>query len=102
MTAIPRKYITDARNQKQAVIVDLETFNQMESIIENNGLAKCMEEAESDETFVRARSKEALPVIKKGLKADSPGSNVIYSYITENSAWPRTRKRFILPSSIPS
>jgi hypothetical protein len=28
MTAIPRKYITDAKNQKQAVIVDLETFNR--------------------------------------------------------------------------
>jgi membrane-bound ClpP family serine protease len=33
MTTIPRKYITDAKNQKQAVIVDLETFNRMESII---------------------------------------------------------------------
>lgn len=40
MTAIPRKYITDAKNQKQAVIVDLETFNRMESIIEDNGLFK--------------------------------------------------------------
>jgi len=39
MTAIPRKYITDAKNQKQAVIPDLETFNRMESIIENYGLA---------------------------------------------------------------
>jgi PHD/YefM family antitoxin component YafN of YafNO toxin-antitoxin module len=40
MTAIPRKYITDAKNQKQAVIVDLETFNRMESILEDNGLFK--------------------------------------------------------------
>ena len=44
MTAIPRKYITDARNQKQAVIVDLETFNRMESINEDHGLGKFMEE----------------------------------------------------------
>ena len=51
MTAIPRKYITDAKNQKQAVIVDLETFNRMESIIEDNGLAKFMEEAKEDETL---------------------------------------------------
>ena len=51
MTSIPRKYITDARNQKQAVIVDLETFNRMESIIEDNGLAKFMEEAEGDDTL---------------------------------------------------
>ncbi|MDO9326474.1 MAG: hypothetical protein Q7T80_16110 [Methanoregula sp.] len=49
MTAIPRKYITDDRNQKQAVIVDLETFNRMESIIEDNGLATFMEEAKDAE-----------------------------------------------------
>lgn len=34
MTAIRRKYITDDRNRKQAVIVDLETFNRMESNVE--------------------------------------------------------------------
>jgi len=45
MTAIPRKYITDAKNQTQAVIVDLATFNRMEAIIEDHGLAKFMEEA---------------------------------------------------------
>ena len=39
-TAIPPKYVADAKNQKQAVIVDLETFNRMESIIEDNGLFK--------------------------------------------------------------
>jgi len=49
MTAIPRKYITDTRNQKQAVIVDLATFNRMEAIIEDHGLAKFVEEAEDDE-----------------------------------------------------
>jgi len=49
MTAIPRRYITDAKNQKQAVIVDLETFDRMEAIIEDYGLAKFMEEAEDDE-----------------------------------------------------
>jgi len=36
----PKKYSTDAKNQKQAVIVDLETFKWMESIIEDNGLFK--------------------------------------------------------------
>ena len=45
MNAIPRKYITDAKNQTQAVIVDLATFNRMEAIIEDHGLAKFMEEA---------------------------------------------------------
>jgi PHD/YefM family antitoxin component YafN of YafNO toxin-antitoxin module len=37
--------MTDAKNQKQAVIVDLETFNRMEFIIEDDGHAQLMEEA---------------------------------------------------------
>jgi hypothetical protein len=37
--------MTDAKNQRQAVIVDLETFNGMEFIIEDNGHAQLMEEA---------------------------------------------------------
>jgi hypothetical protein len=66
MTAIPRKYITDAKNQKQAVIVDLETFNRMESIIEDNGLAKFMEEAEEDETLTVHEAKKHYRSLKKG------------------------------------
>ena len=66
MTAIPRKYITDAKNQKQAVIVDLETFNRMESIIEDNGLAKFMEEAEEDETLSVHEAKKHYRSLKKG------------------------------------
>jgi hypothetical protein len=66
MTAIPRKYITDAKNQKQAVIVDLETFNRMESIIEDNGLAKFMEEAEGDEILSVHEAKKHYRSLKKG------------------------------------
>jgi len=65
MTAIPRKYITDAKNQKQAVIVDLETFNRMESIIEDNGLAKFMKEAEGDETLSIDEAKKHYRSLKK-------------------------------------
>ena len=64
MTAIPRKYITDAKNQKQAVIVDLETFNRRESIIEDNGLAKFMEEAEEDETLTVHEAKKHYRSLK--------------------------------------
>ncbi len=66
MTAIPRKYITDAKNQKQAVIVDLETFNRRESIIEDHGLAKFMEEAEGDETLTVHEAKKHYRSLKKG------------------------------------
>ena len=65
MTAIPRKYITDAKNQKQAVIVDLETFKRMESIIEDNGLAKFMDEAEEDETLSVREAKKRYRSLKK-------------------------------------
>ena len=65
MTTIPRKYITDARNQKQAVIIDLETFIRMESIIEDKGLAKFMEEAEEDDTLSGQEAKKYYALFKK-------------------------------------
>ena len=42
---------------KQAVIVDRETFNRMESIIEDDGLAKFMAEAEEDMTLSGCEAK---------------------------------------------
>lgn len=65
MTAIPRKYITDAKNQKQAVIVDIKTFNRMESIIEDNGLARFMDEADEDETLACHEAKKHYRSLKK-------------------------------------
>jgi len=65
MTAIPRKYITDARNQKQAVIVDLATFNRMESIIEDHGLGKFMKEAENDPILSVHEAKKFYKSLKK-------------------------------------
>jgi PHD/YefM family antitoxin component YafN of YafNO toxin-antitoxin module len=65
MNAIPRKYITDAKKQKQAVIVDLETFNRMESIIEDHGLGKFMEEAEDDEILSFHEAKKHYKTLKK-------------------------------------
>jgi PHD/YefM family antitoxin component YafN of YafNO toxin-antitoxin module len=65
MTAIPRKYITDARNQKQAVIVNLETFNRMESIIEDYGLAKFMEEADEEAPLSVHEAKKSWKSLKK-------------------------------------
>jgi hypothetical protein len=42
-------YIADAGNRKQAVIVDIETFNRMESIIGDPRIGKFMEETEDGE-----------------------------------------------------
>jgi len=65
MTTIPWKYITDAKNQKQAVIVDLETFNRRESIIRDYGLGKFMEEAKDDEILSVHEAKKHYRSIKK-------------------------------------
>lgn len=65
MTAIPRKYITNAKNQKQAVLVDLETFNRMESIIEDHRLGKFMEAAEGEETLSVHEAKKHYRSLKK-------------------------------------
>ena len=65
MTALPRKYITDEKNGRQAVILDLETFNRMESIIEDHGLAKFMEETEGDEVLTVHEAKKHYRSLKK-------------------------------------
>lgn len=64
LTIIPRKYITDARNRKQVAIVDPETFNRMESIIEDHGLGKFMEEAKDDEVLPVHKAKKHYDSLK--------------------------------------
>lgn len=65
MTAIPRKYITDAKNQKQAVIVDLETFDRMEPVTKDHGLAQFIDGAENDETLSVHEAKKFYKALKK-------------------------------------
>jgi len=65
MKAIPRKYSTDARDRKQAVILDLETFQRMESIIEDYGLAKFMEEGEPDEILSVHEARKYYKTLKQ-------------------------------------
>lgn len=47
------------------MIVDIETFNRMESIIEDHGLAKFMEVAEEDETLSVHEAKKHFKSLKK-------------------------------------
>jgi len=65
MTALPRKYSTDAKNQKLADIADHETFNRMESIIEDYGLVRCMEEVKDEETLTVHEAKKHYRSLKK-------------------------------------
>jgi hypothetical protein len=47
------------------VIVDVETFNRMESIIEDNGLARFMGESEEDESHTVHEAKKHYRSLKK-------------------------------------
>jgi len=64
MTSIPREYIVDSNNQKKAVILDINDFNRMEEIIEQQGLGKLMEEVESEEELPLKKAKEFYESIK--------------------------------------
>ncbi len=60
MTSIPRKYIVDSNNQKKAVILDINDFNRMEEIIEQQGLAKLMKEIEDEENLSLEKAKKSI------------------------------------------
>ena len=64
MTSIPREYIVDSNNQKKAVILDINEFRRMEEIIEQQGLAKLMEEVENEEALPRDQAKKYYDSIK--------------------------------------
>jgi hypothetical protein len=58
MTLIPRGYIVDSNNQKKAVILDINDFNRVEEIIEQQGLAKMMDEVENEDAIPLEKAKE--------------------------------------------
>ena len=66
MLAIKKDYVVTDDNKKKAVVIDIETFNKMEEIIENYGLAKYMEEVKEDETLSLKEAKDFYSTLKKG------------------------------------
>jgi hypothetical protein len=48
---IPRQYIVDEDNRRVAVQLDIETFEQIEDVLENHGLMLLMQAADDDETL---------------------------------------------------
>ena len=48
---IDRKYIVDENNRKVAVQLDMETFEKIEEVLENYGLAQFMLSEDSEEAL---------------------------------------------------
>jgi hypothetical protein len=66
MLAIKKEYIVTDSNKKKAVLLDIATFNKMEEIIENYGLAKYMLEVKEEEDLSLSEAKKVYSTLKKG------------------------------------
>jgi PHD/YefM family antitoxin component YafN of YafNO toxin-antitoxin module len=66
MLAIKKEYVVTDNNKKKAVLIDIDTFNAMEEIIENYGLAKYMMEVENEEELSLNDAKAQYPALRKG------------------------------------
>lgn len=53
---LKKRYVTDEENRRVAVQLDIETFEKLEAILEDYGLAKLMEEND-DETLTLSEAK---------------------------------------------
>jgi hypothetical protein len=65
MLAIKKEYIVTDDNKKKAVLIDIDTFNKMEKIIENCGLAKYMAEVGNEESLSLNDAKEYYSTLGK-------------------------------------
>ena len=66
MLAIKKEFIVTTDNKKKAVLIDIDTFNKMEEIIENYGLAKYMSDVKNEKELVFTGREEILFHPKKG------------------------------------
>jgi len=64
MVDIKKEYVITDDNKKKAVLIDIDTFERIEEILESYGLGKQMEEVESEE----ALPLEAARSYYRGLK----------------------------------
>ncbi len=65
MLKIKKEYVVTDDNKKRAVLIDIETFEKMEEILENFGLGKYMEEVEDEEVLSVYDAKKYYNTLKK-------------------------------------
>jgi PHD/YefM family antitoxin component YafN of YafNO toxin-antitoxin module len=51
MRDIKKEYLITGDNRKKAVLIDIDTFEKIEEILESYGLGKYMEEVENEEAL---------------------------------------------------
>ena len=60
-----KEYVVTDDNKKKAVLVDMETFEKIEEILESFGLGKYMEEIEDEEILSVHNAKKYYSTLKK-------------------------------------
>ena len=65
MNKIKKEYVVSDDNKKKAVLIDIKTFEKIEEILENYGLAKFMEEVEEEESLSLKDAKKYYSSLKK-------------------------------------
>jgi len=65
MLKIKKEYVVTDDNKKKAVLVDMETFEKIEEILESFGLGKYMEEIEDEEILSVHNAKKYYSTLKK-------------------------------------
>ena len=65
MFDIKKEYVVTDDNKKKAVLINIETFEKIEEILESYGLGKYMEEIEGEETMSLDEARAYYSSLKK-------------------------------------
>ena len=68
---IDRKYIVDENNIRTAVLLDINTFEEMEEVIENAALFARMKETDEDETYDIVEARSIYARLREELNGDT-------------------------------
>ena len=72
MLRIKKEYVVTDDNKKKAVLIDIETFEKVEEILENFGLGKYMEEIEDEEILSTESARKYYNTLKKDWNDNLP------------------------------
>jgi PHD/YefM family antitoxin component YafN of YafNO toxin-antitoxin module len=62
---INKEYVITGDNKRKAVLIDIETFEKIEEILQSYGLGKYMEEVEEEETLSISEAKAYYETLKE-------------------------------------
>jgi PHD/YefM family antitoxin component YafN of YafNO toxin-antitoxin module len=65
MLEIKKDYVVTDDNRKRAVLIDIETFEKVEEILESIGLGRYMEEVECEEILSSDSARRYYNALKK-------------------------------------